>query len=434
MSSSIYRFGLVLSAVLLLSLGARAQFGWQQLTLPSALSRYDDMYWRSPQLGWTIDYGGRLHKTSNGGQTWQALNGPSGQDYRSVAFLTDQLGFLGKLTAAAAPPDTFALYRTADGGQSWAGVALPGPVSARGFCGMSVVNDSVMMACGRFEGPPAFYRTTTAGQTWQTVDMSAYAGGLVDCYFWSADSGIVVGCTGGPVNSYGIVLGTTDGGATWAVRHQTANLADLCWKISFPSRRVGYVSIEDFNGGDQFCLKTTDQGLTWTELKYANNIRYNAEGIGFINDSVGWIGGDFFSAMYSTVDGGQIWTRSNIAPSINRFRFFGDTLGYASGKHVYRITPQSVGLPGDVANDALGTAYPNPATRWAQIPVTLRLAGPVTVRVADALGREVARRTATYAAGPQQVELPVAGLPGGLYFCRISTPEGEQVRRLVVAP
>jgi len=423
----------LLVAGLLPAFDARAQYSWQPLNIIPAQSRYDDMYWRSPQLGWTIDFSGFVRRTTDGGQTWQTLLGPPGRDYRSIGFLTDSIGFIGKLVPARMGADTAVLYRTTDAGLTWAPVQLPGRVTNKGFCGMSAVNDSVLMACGRYSGNATFYRTTDAGLTWQVRDMRGLAGGLVDCHFWSPDSGIVVGTNGAHRTANGLVLFTADGGQTWSVKHTTANVGDLCWKITFPSKRVGYVSIEDFNGGNLYCLKTTDQGQTWREVRYGSALSFNAEGIGFINDSVGWIGGDYVGpTVYRTVDGGQTWTATQLAPNLNRFRFFGDTLGYASGTLIYRITPQAVGLPEKAGEDGIGECWPNPAADRFALPLTLRRAGLVRLALTDVLGREVLSRQARYPAGAHELEVSLTGLPPGLYSCHVQSPAGRRVRTLVV--
>jgi hypothetical protein len=72
--------------------------------------------------------------------------------------------------------------------------------------------------------------------------MSPYASvGLIDGWFWSKDTGFITGQNGG--NS--VILHTVDGGATWqTVYSATRNDTDHVWKIFFPSRNIGYGSIE----------------------------------------------------------------------------------------------------------------------------------------------------------------------------------------------
>ena len=109
---------------------------------------------------------------------------------------------------------------------------------------------------------------------------------------------------------------------------------------------LGYVSLENFTRA--LVLKTTDGGETWRKIDVAGNA--NLEGIGFLDETNGWVGGwgdeNFTTGTSSfTGDGGQSWTNANeIGRFINRFRFFGTParFGYASGRSVYRFSSQPV--------------------------------------------------------------------------------------------
>ena len=367
------------------------------------------------------------------------MSGPFGFYYRSIGFMTDSIAFIGKVAKSGfTPADTFTLYRTTDGGTTWNGVYVPGlPNTLTGFCGMSVVNDSVMYASGRYNGPAAMYKTTDQGNTWTYINMQAYAGGLVDCHFWTPDSGLVIGTTGTWQDSSGVILSTSDGGQTWQTRHITSRKGELCWKLTFPSRKIGYVSLEDVDGGDQFCLKTTDGGQTWQDILIAADTTYNSEGIGFLNDSVGWMGGGNSNQVFQTVDGGASWTKVTLGKILNRFRFFGDSLGYASGDYLYKLDTNLLSAQAALAatKDALGDAYPNPAAGAALVPYTLSTAGPVTLRLLDVVGRPVRQVAAgTQAAGFHQTELSTAGLAPGLYTYQLQTPQGSWSRKLLVQP
>jgi hypothetical protein len=96
-------------------------------------------------------------------------------------------------------------------------------------------------------------------------------------------------------------------------------------------------------------LKTTDGGQTWKRIE-VNDPQKNSdlEGVGFINEQVGWVGGwghDFNPGpgdgiSSGTTDGGATWFGANdIGRFINRFRFFANAqpvAGYASGRTVYQ--------------------------------------------------------------------------------------------------
>src|SRR5262249_27288207 len=97
-------------------------------------------------------------------------------------------------------------------------------------------------------------------------------------------------------------------------------------------------------------LKTSDGGKTWTRIQVNDQQgNVNLEGVGFIDEQRGWVGGwgpggfaspgepqGFSSA---TTNGGATWTSANeLGLRINLFRFFGnpDTTGYASGFTIYK--------------------------------------------------------------------------------------------------
>ena len=344
---------------------SNAQGIWTPTTAPLAWDRYDDIYFSNADTGWAIciysDYGYLQHslvlRTYTGGESWDSMNAPSTCFFRDVAFLNNQVGFIGTLSNnGLSGVDTVIMFKSTDAGLSWGAVTnLPGP-RPEGICGMKTINDSTLYACGRFYGPAGFFKTTDTGKTWSYKDMDSLAGGLVDAFFFDADTGFVCGgtLTGFSTNGYGRILYTTDGGDSWQQVMQTTHDSELCWKMSFPSRYVGYASIESFRSlpnDSQFCLKTIDGGLSWTEIHTCNSAGdpygFDAQGIGFLNDTVGWIGGRNNGPPYSfkTTDGGQNWELDSIGESLNRFRFINPNLAYFSGETVYKYTCSPIPIP-----------------------------------------------------------------------------------------
>lgn len=99
------------------------------------------------------------------------------------------------------------------------------------------------------------------------------------------------------------------------------------------------------------------------------------------------------------------------------------------------------GIAGGVANEdgavaqsvSLGQNYPNPVVGRTTVPFTLERAEQVRVSVIDALGREVlVAANEAFAAGPQTVELDLAGLPSGIYIYRVATATETFSQKLVV--
>lgn len=72
-------------------------------------------------------------------------------------------------------------------------------------------------------------------------------------------------------------------------------------------------------------------------------------------------------------------------------------------------------------------AYPNPATDRLTLDLTAALAEPCAVRVLTLAGQVV--RTETVVGGRVQ-EMPLAGLPAGLYMLQVRTSQGSTVQRI----
>ena len=328
------------------SLLSQTQCGWNDLSNAPFLNNYkhDDIYFVNPDIGWVVNGpvsvgdSGMIHKTTNGGQSWTHQFSVLGSRFRSVGFVDSLKGFVGNLGAgiSSSITDTNIFYQTIDGGNTWNSVQnLTGP-RPKGICGINVVNDTLIYAVGRLYGPSRFIRSNDGGNTWISQDMSAYAGMLIDLYFWTPDSGIVVGgTTTNYSTSRGVVLFTSDAGQSWQTKHTTNSTGGTCWKISFPSSNVGYVSWETYNTPVIF-LKTIDGGQSWQE-KHFSNSSYETEAIGFVNDTLGWMGVRHYPS-FQTTDGGDTWQQGFVGSFLNRFRFFNDTLAYACGETVYKYS------------------------------------------------------------------------------------------------
>lgn len=308
------------------------------------VSRINDIFFLNPTLGWAVNGIGQIHRTTDGGLTWvKQLDKTNFTHFRSVGFVDSLIGFAGALgwgDTVGHPndsKDSVILYKTTDGGLNW----LPDPQLTsssvrRGFCGMQVFNDSILFAVGRVRGPAWFYKSTDRGRKWIAKNMDGYAAGLVDVHFFTRDSGFAVGLTDiAHPQSRAIILRTADGGETWDTSHVGSRTNEWAWKITFPSRTTGYVSLQRNSGVTPvYILKTTDGGMTWTP-KLFSSTGYFVQGIGFLNDTLGWAGGTSLQPKQTT-DGGETWVPLTIGNSLNRFRKINDSLMYASGAGVWK--------------------------------------------------------------------------------------------------
>ena len=371
------------------------KYDWAPTGAPQASSRYDDFWFTDENTGWAINSNGHILHTTDGGDKWvQQFQSPivegSPVYLRCIEFAHPRRGWVGTFS------EKHRLYETHDG-ETWTVVeGLPDKAPVK-LCGMSVVNEKIIYFSGTNEPEDhaRVMKTTDGGTSWTVIDMAEHATLLVDCHFWDENRGVVVGGlnrTGakapGRHDVKPVILYTDDGGQTWEDRLagivDDFPLGEWGWKIDFLNRTHGFVSLESFEQGA--IAKTTDGGKTWVRLAINDPQRnVNLEGIGFIDENRGWVGGwgnmtGRAGYTSSTTDGGASWTDANeVGLFLNRFRFFGDpvTLGYASGITVYKLIvhdgeqPQRPKQPQVAQATMLTPPAPPSFTDRLKIPVTL---------------------------------------------------------------
>jgi photosystem II stability/assembly factor-like uncharacterized protein len=417
-------------------------YTWTATNSPNSSYRFDDIYFLNPDTGFAVNYPNGTHdgyvaRTYDGGNNWTKVWDSTGITYRDICFADAMHGWIGTLETGHNPGDTTILYQTTDGGTTWAPVPnLPGPRPA-GICGMNHVTDSIIVAVGRYPGPAGFYKTVDQGVSWSYVNLDSLAGGLVDVYFVNPDTGFAAGTSGNYFTGNGRVLMTVDGGATWRIVYTSAHTHEICWKISYPSRQIGYISLEAFaNSGAQYFLKTTDGGLTWQDINISlgggPSGSYDVEGMGFINDSTGWIGGDV--STYFTQDGGTTWVQQTWGNRINRFRFLNDSVAFAGGQKVYALSRIITGTDAPRAYAAnLGQNFPNPFQDHTVIEYFVPEAGRVHLQVYDVLGQSVAVLVdEEVPAGNHRLMYDAAVLPDGVYFYTMIIGDRRATKRMLV--
>ena len=451
--SSMTKLQLLLVVMIFSSLASSAQFDWQALpSAPTSPYRFDDIYFLNPKIGWAVKpiaapviNLGQIWETRDGGMNWKLNHDSSQTYYRCVGFADSLNGWIGNLADTTISNDTIPLYSTHDGGKTLQPINLPYP-RPKGICGISVVTDSVVYAYGRYYGPPVLAMTKDKGKTWVTKDMSPYASvGLIDGWFWSKDTGFITGQNG--ANS--VILHTVDGGNTWQTVYQaTRGDTDHVWKIFFPSRNIGYGSIE-YTGklqGYQTTYKTyftctTDGGKTWVEKPFITG--YDEEGCGFINDSTGWIGG--WSGMnYITTNWGNTWKiDSSFAfqtlgqyspePYVNRFRRFGDTIMYAGGNTIYKLDTRITGISELKNTNAFVSNYPNPFTDKTTITYILqRPCRNVVIDIYNAQGQKASSKNLGFKNVGQNNYVFNEDLPAGVYYYSITTSDIKMCKKMII--
>ncbi|MEO8150482.1 MAG: YCF48-related protein [Bacteroidia bacterium] len=355
--------------------------GWNYLpNAPTAFgaARFDDIYFVNPDVGWAVNGDGQIFKTADGGTNW-TLQLSTSDYFRSVEFLNADTGFAGTLSQE--------FYQTTDGGTTWINIDSVFTQSVNGICGMSHVGNNIY-AVGIWYQPAQFLKSTDAGQTWSVINMSTHARALVDAWFINTDTGFVSGQEA--VTGMGVILKTTDGGITWTKVYATNYYNDYCWKLFFTATGIGYASVESTVSGVSQILKSTDGGDTW-QLKMVTPIQnIDMEGVGFINDSVGWCGG-WSNGMWETTDGGDNWTFLNFGSNLNRVFKVNDTLVYAGGYSIYKYTDTATGIsdPSPMAYKHELKIKQNPVTDNSIIEFTLDVETFLILEIFDVQGKVI---------------------------------------------
>jgi photosystem II stability/assembly factor-like uncharacterized protein len=336
-----------------------AQDTWQKLNTVPYRGKQDDIVFADAQTGWYGNGAGKIYKTADGGTTWAEQLNQSGTFVRALGAVDALHGLMGNVGTDYYPgvTDTIPLYETRDGGASWKAVdatRIQGP-TVKGLCAIDVLKKkaiyqgtlqdrTIVHAAGRVGGPAFLMRSMDGGQTWNSMDLNAQAGAILDVKFFDENTGLLFAATNSDVEkSNGLILLTRDGGKTWKNVYQSTRPFELTWKASFPTREVGYATLQSYNPdktvAQRYVLKTTNGGQSWQELPLVQDYDVREFGIGFIDANNGWVGTS--TSGFQTTDGGATWKRVEMGRAVNKIRLLPTAdgfVGYAIGVDVYKFT------------------------------------------------------------------------------------------------
>jgi photosystem II stability/assembly factor-like uncharacterized protein len=147
--------------------------------------------------------------------------------------------------------------------------------------------------------------TTDGGASWRQVSFSPQ---IEDCNFNCIsfpvkDTGWITGEeSNNAMNQGTAIYKTYDGGVTWQF---AGGSFDMRFS-TFPTKNIGY---RDAYSSD--VEKTTNGGQSWNILPSAPNSNFNYQNLYFINKDTGFVGG---YAEFRTINGGASWTNCQMPP------------------------------------------------------------------------------------------------------------------------
>ena len=312
---------------------------WQTLNANTFGWRFEDMQFLDPDIGWVVDGGGQILKTTNGGTNWTQQYYNSSHYFRSVEFYNENVGFAG--TLANGNP-TATLLKTVNGGATWTDISSNLPVNVAGICGMHMVDENTIYITGLFYADAYIMKSVDQGITWTYTDMGSLCNALVDVYFKDENIGYAAGQSAQGTGLRGIIVRTIDGGQTWSTVALGEDSNERIWKIQELNENVMYGSVEAFTDTPEY-YKSTDGGQTWQLYSVTSSgVSGTIQGIGFLNEDIGWLGG-YDTFFYETTNQGGNWElKPSIGTSFNRFQRINDTLMYTSGTNVYKYVDPSL--------------------------------------------------------------------------------------------
>ena len=329
---------------------------WKKLNTEPYSGKQDDIFFINKYVGWYLNGYGALYHTKDGGENWEKIFEKKGSFFRTVAFIDEKVGFLGTVGTDYFPnvTDTIPLYKTMDGGKSWFPVEYKGPY-VKGLCAIDIVKEAYInhgitdykyhiYAVGRVGSPANMIVSHDGGTTWTSQSLDKDCKMLFDIKMFDKNTGFACAATSEDISqSNALILKTSDGGKTWRKVYQSSRPFETTWKVSFPTSKIGYVTIQSYNPDpnvkQQRIAKTTDGGETWVEINLDEDAGARQFGIGFIDENHGFVG--TMNSGYETRDGGRTWQKIDLGRACNKIRIYYDLenkpYGYAIGVNLFKI-------------------------------------------------------------------------------------------------
>ena len=320
--------------------------GWKKLNTERYPGKQDDIAFINEKEGWYVNGYGSIYHTSNAGETWEKQLEKKGTFFRCIAFVDSLRGFAGTVGTDYFPnvTDTIPLYGTSDGGKTWNPVSYSGPY-VKGLCALDIVREQYInhgktdykihiYGVGRVGSPANMIVSHDGGVTWSSSSMNKDCKMLFDIKMFDKNTGFACAASDEDMEkSNALILKTIDGGKSWKKVYQSERPFECTWKASFPTKEVGYVTIQSYNPDSnvkqQRIAKTTDGGNTWNEINLIEDAGAREFGIGFIDENHGFVG--TMNSGYETKDGGLTWAPVNLGKACNKIRIYKDANGKVYG-------------------------------------------------------------------------------------------------------
>lgn len=244
-------------------------------------------------LEFLYDFTPYLYKSVDGGQTWAELivpEAPPGVNRRigSIKMFDQHKGIMNCFHYGA-ESEQKAILVTEDGGITWE-EKVKGSYSIQY---LEISPTGLAWATGQFK---RYYRSLDYGDTWEHIAIPS--GHSISRIQYIHENLLIARLYVG-VQPYGnfFLIKSSDNGLTW----EEFEIPDYLREWYFFDENTGYGNREGFGFS-----KTTDGGLTWELIDLGFDVKY----FSFYNEATGWLA-DQSNLVYFTNDGLNTLTRTN---------------------------------------------------------------------------------------------------------------------------
>lgn len=258
---------------------------------------FTDFTWQYPQYGGhslnevkhvadetfiAVGDEGMLLMSYDNGQTWSMMQQKTIKHLKAIwVFNSEDI-----LVAGSFDNSGLELYRTLDGGDTW---ALTYSNNSVGVNDMQFPTDSIGYIVGNIG---KVLRSDDAGNSWTDISNASINGSLQSVWFTSPDTGFA-----GRTSTFGMYK-TTNGGLTWS--QNFGYFFTNCYSIHFLNDTLGFAGangnaiFRTTNGGENWSLQSNPQLSEFIRsIDFADSLRGMAVAGGYI---------------YRTTNGGTTWT------------------------------------------------------------------------------------------------------------------------------